>query len=104
MRPYSLFAVFAMAILLAAAGAHAFDKTGCGGACADCHSLTKDDAAKVLAGMVDNVISVEKGPIEGLWAVGIERDGNKWPVYVDYSKKFLISGQVIRLANKENVT
>ncbi len=105
MRPLSLRLVFAMSLLLAAGGAHAFEKGGCGGgACTDCHSLTKDEAAKVLAGMVDKVLSVEMSPVGGLWAVGIEKDGNKWPVYVDFSKKFLINGQVIRLANKENVT
>lgn len=105
MRPFTLSLAIAMSLLLAAGGAHAFDKGGCGsGACTDCHSLTKDEAAKVLAGMVDKVISVEMGPVGGLWTVGIEKDGNKWPVYVDFSKKFLINGQIIRLATKENVT
>ena len=105
MRPFSLCLVFAMSLLFAAGEAHTFEKGGCGGgACTDCHSLTKDEAAKVLAGMVDNVLSVELSPVGGLWVVGIVKDGNKWPVYVDFSKKFLINGQVIRLATKENVT
>ncbi len=105
MRLYFLCLAFAMSLLLATVGADAFEKGGCGsGACADCHTLSKDEAAKVLAGMVDKVLSVEQSPVGGLWVVGIEKDGNKWPVYIDYSKKFLINGQVIRLATKENVT
>ncbi len=105
MRPYSLCFAFAMCLLLAAGPAGAFEKGGCGGgACAECHSLTKDEAAKILGAMVDNVVSVEQSPVGGLWVVGIEKEGNKWPVYIDYSKKFLINGQVIRLATKENVT
>lgn len=105
MRPFPLCVAFAMSLLLAAGGAHAFEKGGCGGgACTDCHSLTRDEAAKVLAGLVDNVLSVELSQVGGLWAVGVEKEGNKWPVYIDFSKKFLINGQVIRLANKENVT
>ncbi len=105
MRPYSLCLAFAMSFLLVAGGANAFEKGGCGGgACADCHSLSKDEAGKLLSGMVDKVFSVELSPVGGLWVVGIEKDGNKWPVYIDFSKKFLINGQVIRLATKENVT
>ncbi len=97
MRPFSLGLVFAVSLLLAAGGAHAFEKGGCGGgACTDCHSLTKEEAGKILAGTVDKVLSVELSPVGGLWVVGIEKDGNKWPVYIDFSKKFLINGQVIR--------
>ena len=97
--------VAAIVILAPWRMAHAFEKGGCGGgACTDCHSLTKEEAAKVLQGMVDKIISVEMSPVGGLWTVGIEKDGNKWPVYVDFSKKFLVNGQVIRLATRENVT
>lgn len=105
MRRLLLPLVIAILVLAPWRGARAFEKGGCGGgACTDCHSLTKEEAAKVLDGMVDKVLSVEMSPVGGLWAVGIEKDGNKWPVYVDFSKKFLISGQVIRLATRENVT
>ncbi len=105
MRTYSLCLALGLCLFLAGGRAEAFEKGGCGGgACADCHSLSKDEAAKILSGMVDKVVTVEQSPVGGLWVVGIEKDGNKWPVYIDYSKKFLINGQVIRLATKENVT
>jgi thiol:disulfide interchange protein DsbC len=105
MRRLLLPLVVAILVLAPWRMAHAFEKGGCGGgACTDCHSLTTEEAAKVLAGMVDKVISVEMSPVGGLWTVGIEKDGNKWPVYIDFSKKFLVNGQVIRLSTKENVT
>jgi len=84
---------------------HAFMKGGCGGGeCAECHSLTRDEASKLLEGVVDNVLKVEQSAVGGLWAVDIEKGGKRWPVYIDFSKQFLLSGQVIRLSNKENVT
>lgn len=105
MRPSRILLIAGILVLAPLAAAHAFEKGGCGGgACADCHSLSKDEASKILAGMVDKVLSVEMSPVGGLWLVGIEKEGNKWPIYIDFSKKFLISGQVIRLATKENVT
>lgn len=105
MRRIVLPLVVGIVVLAPWTAARAFEKGGCGGgACADCHSLTKEEAAKVLAGMVDKVLSVEMSPVGGLWTVGVEKDGNKWPVYIDFSKKFLVNGQVIRLATRENVT
>src|SRR3970040_902765 len=84
---------------------HASRRGGCGGGeCAECHSLTRDEASKVLEGVVDNVLKVEQSAVGGLWAVDIEKGDKRWPVYIDFSKQFLLSGQVIRLSSKENVT
>lgn len=91
--------------LIASSPSHAFMKEGCGASvCANCHSLTREDAASLLSGTVDNVLKVEPSAVGGLWVVDIVKGGQKWPVYIDFSKKFLISGQIIRLATKENVT
>ena len=97
----------ATAILFLAASppTHAMMKEGCGsGECTECHSLTREEAADLLAGSVDNVLSVKPSAVGGLWAVDVVKEGRKWPVYVDFSKNYLISGQVIRLSSKENVT
>ena len=41
--------------IIALSDSDAFMKEGCGGgACADCHSLTSEEAVKILGGMVDN--------------------------------------------------
>ncbi len=95
----------AFLLLFASTQLHAFMKEGCGGGeCAKCHSLTREEAANLLAGTVDNVLSVEPSAVGGLWAVDVVKDNRKVPVYVDFSKNYLISGQVIRMSSKENVT
>lgn len=103
----SVFPPLAAAVLLLyfAAGAGAFQKDGCGsGECRSCHAITRDEASKVLGGLVDNVLNVEMSPVQGLWVVDILKNGRKFPIYLDFSKDFLISGQVVRLSTKEDIT
>ena len=103
--PLRLSIVAVFLLLVASSPSHAFMKEGCGGGeCAECHSLTREDAAILLSGTVDNVLKVEPSIVGGLWVVDIVKGGQKWPVYVDFSKKYLISGQIIQIATKENVT
>ncbi len=86
-------------------GALAFDKGGCGTAdCRSCHTLSREQAAGILGGMVDNVLTVEESPVHGMWVVDIMKQGRKFPIYIDFSKEFLISGQVVRLKTKEDIT
>lgn len=102
-----LFRLFLTALLLAAGetGASAFMKEGCGtGECRDCHTLNREEAGKILGGLVDNVLNVEMSPVQGLWVVDIRKNGRKFPIYLDFSKNFLISGQVLRLSTKEDIT
>jgi len=104
----SVFPVVPLAALLflfAVAAAHAFTGEGCGsGACTDCHSLTRDEAAKILGSTVDNVLSVGTSPVGGLWEVGVEKAGQRWPLYIDFSKEYVIAGQIIQLSTKKNLT
>ena len=100
-----LIAAVILLFLLVPSPSRAFMKEGCGGGeCIECHSMTRDEASKLLEGAVDNVLNVEPSVVGGLWVVDIEKGGRRWPVYIDFSKQFLISGQIIRLSSKENVT
>jgi thiol:disulfide interchange protein DsbC len=54
--------------------------------------------------MVDRVLNVEFAEIPGLWVVDVEKGNNRLPVYIDFSKKFLVTGGVIRLTDRENLT
>ncbi|TFG59983.1 MAG: DsbC family protein [Deltaproteobacteria bacterium] len=95
----------AILFLAASSPTNAMMKEGCAsGECTDCHSLTREEAENLLAGTVDNVLSVKPSAVGGLWAVDVVKEGRKWPVYIDFSKNYLISGQVIRMSSKENVT
>jgi len=72
--------------------------------CAECHKLTKQEAGKLLGRIVDNVVSVAPGPFPGVWEVDVARDGRTYPLYLDYSLKYLFNGQFIRLADMANLT
>ncbi|HWS16038.1 MAG TPA: hypothetical protein VN450_07610, partial [Candidatus Methylomirabilis sp.] len=82
--------VAALLVFLTVPAAHTFTGEGCSsGACTDCHSLTRDEAAKILGGNVDNVLSVGISPVGGLWEVAVEKAGQRWPLYIDFSKEFV---------------
>jgi thiol:disulfide interchange protein DsbC len=93
-------------LLLAITGAAlAFTADGCGvGACASCHSLDTREAGEILGGLVDKVNRVEFAEVPGMWLVEIEKGPNKLPVYIDFSKKYVLSGSVIRLADQGDLT
>lgn len=69
-------------------------------------NLTVDEALTLLKGLDPNVkvITVKTSPVESLWEVDIESGGRKVIVYVDFSKKYLISGAIIDLKEKKNLT
>jgi thiol:disulfide interchange protein DsbC len=69
-------------------------------------NLTVDEALPLLKELDPNVkvIAVKTSPVEGLWEVDIESGGRKVIVYVDFSKKHLVSGAIIDLKEKKNLT
>ena len=94
-----------IAVCLAPDFAAAFDsKDPAKKSCAGCHTLTREEAASILRGMADNVAAVVPGPFQGTWEVDASIGGKIYPIYVDYSKKYLIQGQFLRLPEKENIT
>lgn len=94
-----------VALALSAGTADAFMQGGCGGGeCRGCHTLSRKEATKLLAGFVDNVTGVTMGPVPGLYLLEVTRGGRSGPVYMDFSKKYLIAGQVISLPTREDVT
>lgn len=94
-------------VLLAATctNLHAMQMDGCGaGECKDCHSLTQDEAESMFKGLVDKVINVEMSPVRGLWQVNVESQGKVGPVYVDFSKNYIIEGKIHNVAAVHQVT
>lgn len=69
-------------------------------------NLTVDEASTSLKNLDPNVkvLAVKSSPVEGLWEVDIESGGRKLPVYIDFSKKHLISGSIIDIKEKKNLT
>lgn len=68
--------------------------------------LSVDEALSLLKNFDPSVkvIEVRKSPVEGLWEVDILAGGKKSLVYVDSSKKNLVSGQIISIQDKKNLT
>ncbi|HXV19539.1 MAG TPA: DsbC family protein [Desulfuromonadales bacterium] len=99
MLPFLLF------LLLAAVPAQAFMEEGCGaGNCADCHSLSVQEAATLFKGNVDKVLKVELAEVPGLWLVEVEKDKKRYPLYIDFSKGYVVAGNIIRLKDGQNIT
>jgi len=72
--------------------------------CTACHSMSVEEAGKILGTIVDNVVAVVPGPFPGTWEVDVEKGGKTLPIYLDYSGKYLFNGQIIRLGDMENLT
>lgn len=101
MRLYVIFTT----LMLVVPSVFAMSPDGCGaGTCASCHSITKTEAEVLLGSLVDKVNSVEFAEIPGMWVAEVEKDQKKLPVYIDFSKKYLVAGNVIRLNDGENLT
>lgn len=94
-----LFSTSSPAIAFTSAG------EGCGaGSCADCHSLSTNEAKELFKGLQGEVVSTDFAEVPGLWRIGMKVQDKTLPVYLDFSKSYLISGNVIRLNDRKNLT
>jgi thiol:disulfide interchange protein DsbC len=101
----SIVPMAAILLLFAVPDAHPFMGEGCAsGACTDCHSLTHAEAVKILGSTVDNVLSVGPSPVNGLWEVDVEKGGKRLPLYINFSKEYVISGQILQMSTRKNLT
>jgi thiol:disulfide interchange protein DsbC len=74
--------------------------------CSKCHTLSKEEAKDVLKDLIPDlrILDVQKGPVSGFWEVGIESGAKKGILYIDYSKKNIISGNIVGIKTKTNYT
>lgn len=80
------------------------EKDGCGTQeCSACHSLTVEEANKLLSFASVTVKSVKPAPARGLFEVLFEKGGGIGLVFIDFAKKHLLEGQVIDLSTKQQV-
>jgi thiol:disulfide interchange protein DsbC len=85
--------------------AYAFAK-GAEQDCIKCHSLNADQARDLLKPLVPDIkiLEIKEGPLKGLWEVDMESGGKKGLFYVDYSKKNIISGNILDIKTRANYT
>ena len=104
-RGFPAAALAAILLLGQAPAARAFQKGGEPPKdCRECHTLTADEAARILGGAVDNVIAVLPGPFPGIFEVDVRKEGKTYPLYLDYSGSYLFNGQIVRMSDRENLT
>jgi len=85
----------------------AFSDTGCEGDCNKCHSLTKAEASEVIKKVKNadaEVLDVKISPIKGLWEISIQGQGKETPVYLDFSKKYVVRGPITEISTGADKT
>lgn len=100
-----LFIVIATCVLLAGFGTYAF--SGCEENCLKCHSLANDEVNLILNKLnlpEAKILKIQMSPVKGLWEVAIDNKGQKGVLYVDFSKKHIVAGQIIEFNAAINKT
>jgi thiol:disulfide interchange protein DsbC len=99
------YAILVLCFCLLPVSSFAFGGAGCGaGECSDCHSLTNDEAFKLLPPGADGVNSVEFSEVGGLWEVKGQAREQMFTVYIDYSKQYLIAGNILRISDGVDIS
>ena len=90
--------------LISANGSLAFETRGQD--CSKCHKLSNVEARDLLKDVIPNlkVLEVSLSPAKGFWEVYLESGGRKGLIYVDFPKKHFLSGNLISIAGKKNLT
>ncbi len=98
-RSLSIIVIFALlGIPFLAATAHAFPQTKGDKPCLNCHKLDKQEAEVLVKKVVSTgvVSDVKESPIKGVWQIDVDAgEGKHGALYLDFSKKFLIAGQIV---------
>ncbi|NWF76690.1 MAG: DsbC family protein [Nitrospirae bacterium] len=74
--------------------------------CIKCHQITNEEATNLLKEIIPDIriLEIRNAAIKGLWEVSVERGGQKGVVYIDFSKNLLISGSILNVKTKTNLT
>lgn len=89
---------FSLVICFSVGSAFAFGQGGCDGECDKCHSITKSEAADIIKRLKipdPKVLNIQMSPVKGLWEVSIESQGKAGLLYIPFSKRYVVQGQII---------
>jgi thiol:disulfide interchange protein DsbC len=75
--------------------------------CVKCHTFTEKDMAPILEKINlqgAKVLNIQMSPVRGLWEVAIENKGQRFVMYVDFSRKYISPGPLIDYTVKKDIT
>lgn len=72
----------------------------------DSEVISREEVKQVLQALDPGikVLAVDQAPIEGLWEVIVESRGRKSIVYLDYTRTYILSGSVIDISSRTDLT
>ncbi len=91
-------------VLFAGTGAYAFKEAG---DCNKCHTLSEQEMVPILGKIRApdaKVLDIRPAPVKGFWEVALDRKGQRFVIYVDFSKKFASPGPLIEFATGKDRT
>lgn len=99
-----LITLTALLILSVPLYSHAFETKGQD--CSKCHTLTTNEARELLQPMAPDVkvLGIRVSPSKALWEVFSETGGKKMLLYIDFSKKYVLSGNLYSPKERRNLT
>jgi thiol:disulfide interchange protein DsbC len=106
MRKLSFIILAIIPIICFISSPSVFGSMPAGHDCTQCHRITKDEATNLLKEIAPDIkiLEIRTIPLKGLWEVAAEGKGQKVVLYVDFSKKYLISGALVDIKTKANLT
>jgi thiol:disulfide interchange protein DsbC len=106
MRKFILFPLMLMGVIILATVHTSFSADKCDHNCLQCHKISNEEAVNLLKENIPDVKVLEIRPaqVKGLWEFTIETNGHKGIAYIDFSKKYIISGSVFDIKDKTNLT
>jgi thiol:disulfide interchange protein DsbC len=106
MRKISIILFFAITAALLSIVPGVYSKEKDNSEVVKCDTITREEALNIVKNAFPDVkvLEVRLAPVKGLWEVVLENNGQKGIAYIDCSKRYLISGSIIDLATKANLT
>jgi len=104
--PGVFLAVF-LAGCLALCGARGYAFSGCEEGCQKCHTITDAEINVILKKIKAadaKIVKTQMSPVKGLWEVAIDVKGKRDVLYVDFSKKFMVKGDLVEVNASLNKT
>ena len=106
MRKFSIILFFAITAALLSVVPAVYSKEKDNSEVVKCDTITREEAFNIVKDAFPDVkvLEIRLAPVKGLWEVVLENNGQKGIAYIDCSKRYLISGSVLDLKTKANLT